>query len=258
MKILIGIFVIIVIGIISWRVFVWTPTNTGSCKTDFDCKSDCPCGCIPKNKTCLSNAQCKPTACSGACYCQDGKCKSWGDIAQEAFKTKNIDLCNEIKNLGCKNYCLKISNEAETADWKTYRNGEYGYEIKYPRDWTLDISGYPENISFKEPTQTFTGVGVNMDNHVYNNLEEVEKYWRENTALEIEKAEEIIDNSLKGYKVVGSIPAFGETPNSKIIFITFPLENKGYSIYIMCSSDINLFDTYTKTFSRIINSFIIK
>lgn len=23
----------------------------------------------------------------------------------------------------------------ETADWKTYRNEEYGYEIKYPKDW---------------------------------------------------------------------------------------------------------------------------
>ena len=27
----------------------------------------------------------------------------------------------------------------ETADWKTYRNTKYGYEIKYPNDWDSPI-----------------------------------------------------------------------------------------------------------------------
>lgn len=114
-KILFGILVIIVIGIISWRVFVWTPMNTGSCKTDSDCDFTCGCGCIPKNKTCPSNMLCKPTVCGAACYCLNGKCKSWGDVAQEAFKTKNIDLCQEIKNATCRNFCLESLNKKETS-----------------------------------------------------------------------------------------------------------------------------------------------
>lgn len=45
----------------------------------------------------------------------------------------------------------------ETADWKTYTNNEYSFEIKYPLDWALRqyISGvafFPENKSAENTT----------------------------------------------------------------------------------------------------------
>ena len=35
------------------------------------------------------------------------------------------------------NYNVQNSN-AETADWKTYRNDQYGFEIQYPQDWWME------------------------------------------------------------------------------------------------------------------------
>jgi len=34
----------------------------------------------------------------------------------------------------------------ETADWGTYRNEEYGYEIKYPNDWKTNTQSAPKWI----------------------------------------------------------------------------------------------------------------
>ena len=35
-------------------------------------------------------------------------------------------------NYGAQNYQTQTQNNSETADWKTYKNDEYGFEIKYP------------------------------------------------------------------------------------------------------------------------------
>jgi len=36
----------------------------------------------------------------------------------------------------------------ETADWKTYRNDRYGYEVKYPNNWKVQEGGAPRSPTF--------------------------------------------------------------------------------------------------------------
>lgn len=40
--------------------------------------------------------------------------------------------------------------EIDTSDWKTYKNTRYGYKLKYPKDWVINIS-VAERITLNSP-----------------------------------------------------------------------------------------------------------
>src|SRR3989344_5162507 len=46
----------------------------------------------------------------------------------------------------------------ETTNWKVYKNDEYGFEVKYPRDWTIKEDTLANEINFGE-RGLVTGVG---------------------------------------------------------------------------------------------------
>jgi len=52
--------------------------------------------------------------------------------------------------------------EDETADWKTYRNGEYGFEIKYPPGWVLYNREVEIDLRNEEDPNNFKDIYIEM------------------------------------------------------------------------------------------------
>lgn len=108
-KLLIGILVVGIILISGWCI--WSTQIENRCNSDYDCRFYCGCGCISKqNWICPifgPRVLCEQYPCA-VCRCLEGKCASWQDVFNEAQHNKNIDLCQEIRDTGCKNQCLSV------------------------------------------------------------------------------------------------------------------------------------------------------
>ena len=169
---------------------VWDTQLKGFCKSDNECQFFCGCGCVLKyNLSNLTrcprpNILCEYDPCN-FCRCLNGKCVSWSDIFIEAQHKKDINLCQEIRNEDCKKQCLEVLTnlikEDGTADWQTYRNEEYGYEIKYPKEYIINeekITSFSDQEIYETPT-------------CYREFSELTESLRKLSAVEILASEEI-------------------------------------------------------------------
>jgi len=127
-----------------------------SCLTAEDCKFTCGCGAINKRETCHTQ---------GITY----------DCVDKEVKCEN-------------NICVVGEEKAkdETANWKIYRNEEYGFEVKYPKgkDWKISETSLPFGFHFRFGPEGCIWISVieNPENlsvekfyeEVYKNLTEEE------------------------------------------------------------------------------------
>lgn len=146
---------------------------------------------------------------------------------------------------------LDINNVNETAEWKTYENKTFLYQIKYPADWSMR-----NVLSGKSLPNSDSLVGINPGNNFTGEKDEIN--------IEVVKgktAEEIIksfkkNNTLKssGDFSIGDIVGkkaeitYSEAGSGGILIYTL-FEHDGY-LYILSSRDYAL-----KTFSQMISTF---
>ena len=128
-------------------------------------------------------------------------------------------------------------SEDETADWETYRNEEYEFEIKYPASWT-----FQEHITIYL-SKKFSGEEANIDiemikendNRYITPLEQMV----DNEALEmknvIQPKNKIYIGEKEGYEIIGTTCTRICTGGQEDIFTPFAIvylshNNKIYKI----------------------------
>jgi len=155
--------------------------------------------------------------------------------------------------------------EDETAGWKTYRNEEYGYEVKYPNDW-INFGELLGGFNITSPI-----INGKADNRIQvipnkregseSNREYIDNMIEGNTMPgynELNRKKEITINGIKGYEIVwnmlnsetkqleeGSLYIWLEAPaTSKARFIVFRFDGKGSQYPVNFQTFNQMFSTF--------------
>jgi hypothetical protein len=145
-------------------------------------------------------------------------------------------------------WCVEKSNikvpediiKDETADWKTYRNKEYGFEISYP-----------SNYNISSDTQTDVGPALKADSYaqiIFRNF----TYTRNEIELEKSKAEKVTVGSLDGYRssIMGNMDGGIEF---SVSFYDYPNTNNAFNVLFSTTKsgeedEVNVFNQILSTF----------
>lgn len=73
-------------------------------------------------------------------------------IMTGTLQIRTIEMSNLIRRLEERVKTQQMShNDFDTSIWKIYRNDKYGFELKYPSDWSYLDTGKPYIIAFFPP-----------------------------------------------------------------------------------------------------------
>jgi len=146
----------------------------------------------------------------------------------------------------------------ETADWETYKNGDYAFEVKYPIDWQLnvadwlsptdrtksDVRFYPswvdlDDINAKDP---FIGINV-IDNFQGESIPAA-------LSTKSTPCKNVIINDLEFCKLAINT----EDPFADMTIYATQKDNMIYSLTMSCDLPCN-FKSETKIFDQMLSTF---
>ncbi len=145
----------------------------------------------------------------------------------------------------------------ETADWKTYRNEEYGFEVKYPEDWKIitktvrstgtEIEFYKNKdtkISIRSGFRYSQNLGRNysLEEWITESKEAIKKY-----QLNLKEEEIKIDN------VQATKLSYRNTQDLTTYEIYTQKEGLMYEIIVLFNSSNE--NIYNQTFNQILSTF---
>jgi len=155
---------------------------------------------------------------------------------------------------------LEAPPEDETADWKVYRNEEYGYEIKYPERWVVHEVAGKKSISFVPENWEYTKPGLfryytereRIDIAVFEqtDLQEWLEEAREASTL-TKKEIEIGTGNYKGEEFQGPFLIFPAEPGQEVDLRVIILIHNSFIYRIRIAKD----DLTMSVFNQMLSTF---
>jgi len=155
--------------------------------------------------------------------------RSWKKEGTYKFAVPTCINCEGLEDfrrdqtINSNEFLVKQKSGDETADWKTYRNEEYGFEMKYPEEWIFEERN--SEIGFRE----LSGERRSVEIFIRNNssgllLNQWLEYYESSTGVFLMEKKPILINGIEGIK---GLDYFADIYLEEIFL---PKENKIYNI----------------------------